>query len=345
MGIKIFISCIAVSVFSIIAFLFFISFYSFSKKIEPDKFTFTSSSNASDSFFPERSADSVLSEIKQNENMTLKNEKIERVFMEGDNLFDLFKKITLIFKDSYNMSSHFEEVYLYLEKNYDSDTADFLFSKYREFVKCSQELSQKLSLLPVPRTKNEVLERIDYVEAFRKEYLGERLYSSLYKDEAEIKKFYIEKNYIIKNKDLYAYEKQELLEELKNKYEVKEKEKNLYEKYMEALFLNEKDFSEMSDEEIHMKKDELKNKYFSEDAVERREALQMEGKDFERAVSGFNQEKEAILNSSFLNPEEKKYEIDRLKEQFFSEGELQRFERTEKIKKERQKMIEKYGLD
>ncbi|MCB9481153.1 MAG: hypothetical protein H6680_04935 [Desulfobacteraceae bacterium] len=345
MGIKTFFSFSAGFILILLFFIYFAGFYNFNNDFEIKRTKSAQIINDEELNSAKKNADNQNNKIISSMNNKRINKKNESSLIEPDNLIELFKLITAKFKDSINMSSHFEDVYNYLEKNYDKDTADFIFSNYSEFVKCSEELSVKLSLLPMPVNKNEILERIDYVEEFRKEYLGEELYNALYKDEAKIKKYRIEVNSVIHDKDLYAYEKKALLQEIKDKYNLEEKIKSSYEKYMEALLINQKDMSELDKDQYEYRKQELKKEYFTEDMLEKRKNIEDEMNLYDKAVTDFNEKKQVLLENGALTKEEKDIEIANLKNQIFTKNQLERFERTEKIKYERKKLIEKYGLD
>lgn len=345
MGVKSFFSIAGFFVFLIIIFIYFTVDCGFENDFKQNHSEIIEISNDNDANFIKKKAvkkNIIKSSAKDNKKI---NNKIETSLIEFENLLEIFKMITSKFKDSLNMSSHFEEVYNYLEKNYSKERADFLFIKYSDFVKCSQELSEKLSILPMPVNKNEILDRIDFVEEFRKEFLGEELYFALYKDESKIKKFHIEKNSVIHDKNLYAFEKKELLSEINNKYNYEEKIKSPYERYMEALSINEKDMSELDEDEYRFRKEELKKEYFTLDILEKRRNLENEINLYENAVSDFNKEKEVLLENNNFTKEEKELAINILKKQIFNNNDLKRFERTEKIKTERKKLITKYGLE
>lgn len=114
---------------------------------------------------------------------------------------------------------------------------------------------------------------------------------------------------------------------------------------MEALSINEKDMSELDEDEYRFRKEELKKEYFTLDILEKRRNLENEINLYENAVSDFNKEKEVLLENNNFTKEEKELAINILKKQIFNNNDLKRFERTEKIKTERKKLITKYGLE
>ncbi|MGM0418829.1 MAG: lipase secretion chaperone [Thermodesulfobacteriota bacterium] len=283
---------------------------------------------------------------KKNKNNSITKSK-KKILKEEENLLEQFHEIMSRFKSSYNTSVHFEEVLAYLKKNFDEKKAEALFELYTEFVNCSQELSNSIQGFSAVTTKDDILERLDYISEFRKDYLGKDLYDVLYKEEELRKRYSIEKNYVLNSKDLYSYEKESLLKEIDSKYDdiEKDEKKSSYQEYREALNLYKKDISELSQENQQKEKEKLRGKYFSKESLEKRNNLVKDQKKYKSAVENFRTEKQQVFSDKDLSTEEKESEISKIKQQIFTKEQAKRFERTENIKKEREKMLSEYGFD
>gem|GEM_PF-3782084 len=279
-----------------------------------------------------------------NSNSVTKYEK--DILKKEENLLQQFNKILSRFKSSYNTSVHFEEVLAYLKENYPKKQAEAVFNLYTEFVNCSQELSNRLQAFPMVTTKDEILQRLDYISEFRQDYLGKELYDVLYKEEELRKKYSIEKNYILNSKDLYSYEKENRLKEIDEKYDIgKVETKSSYQKYREALNLYKKDISELTQENQQKEKEKLREKYFSKESLEKRDSLIKDQEKYKASVESFRKEKKRLLSDKDLSKEKKESAISEIKQEIFTKEEAKRFERTESLKKKRKAMLKEYGFE
>jgi len=264
------------------------------------------------------------------------------------NILSLFKSLQRIFIKSTDLGSHLNDVYDYLMKNFDKKTAEALFKIYSKYIKCDQLLSSKMPSLTNVESLQDVLNAIDYVSDFRKDYLGDQLYNALYADSATKKKFIVKRNYILKNKDLYSYEKKAQIEDLNNENNTYAKEVEPvrpFDKYQEALNLYSKDLTEMSPDEIKEKKEALKEEIYPEGTLERLKLLHAKDSIYNKKVSNFYSNKEEIESDDSLTDKEKIEKLEKMQASTFTSNELDRFKRNEAIKKGRQALLEKYGLN
>ncbi len=274
--------------------------------------------------------------------------RLLEIFNKESDILSFFKKTVSRFRNFSDTAAHLEQVKEYFKKIFKAEDADFVFELYNRYLTCSENLSYVFKSRSYPDTQEEIIETIDFVSEFRKDYLGEELYNILYKDSAAQKKYMVKKKYILKNKNFYSWEKKRMLEDLnslngKNQFSLKSQ--SPYEKYMDELQLNSKDFSELSEKEVLARKKELKEKFFSGETLKRMKSFEDEAIEYKRKVALFEARKKEILDNAALSEDEKNEKIKYLKDRIFSVSDAERYSRIEAINKKREKLLKEYGFN
>lgn len=259
-------------------------------------------------------------------------------------LLSFLEKMRFKFQNSNNLGEHLDSVYAYLSDNYDENKASFIFKIYSQFVKCDEELLLKLQFIPTAYDKDDIFEKLDYVESFRKNYLGAELYDVLYQDSISEKKYIFEKSSILGDDSLYASQKQDLLKELESKYGYEPQKRTNYEQYREALLLNKKDLKDLTSLERENAIKDLRNQYFSKEVLERRAILFQKDFQYAEKVEQYETEKAQVLTEENLSDKEKEKALLDLASSVFSDNEFKRYERVINMAAERNKLLNKYGL-
>lgn len=296
---------------------------------------------------PKKSVDNQIKKdphLKKNQNHKKIISKLEEDEIKLETLFSSAQKE---FKNSSDFGGHIDEVFLYFKKLYGNEKADILIDLYSKYMSCVIGLNEKIESLPPVYTKDEILERIDFIKKYQEEFLGKDLYQAIYKNRVEEKKFAIEKSSLLNDENLYSYEKEEELKKLSEKYSTtpENSPKRPYDQYMESLLINKKDLKDLSFEDQETRKNELREKFFSKETLDLRQQLIKKEAVYDEKVKNFEAEKKEILSNTDLNEEDKTILIEELSSKTFSTVQKDRYNRNKAMEQGRKKLLKKYGYE
>lgn len=255
----------------------------------------------------------------------------------------LLQKLQTMFLKERDIEYHLFKVKKYLYGIYAKEKADALFTLYKKFLNMQMELSEIISRWPTPISADELLMRLDWVQDFRKEMLGEKLADFLYKDEIEKQKYVIKKEKIIHSDELYARDKELLLKELEEENQEIENQlpkRDDYVRYKETLALYKKDLSKLDEEEKREKINEIRRSIFPEEVVKRLEDADKKIHQFENKLSLYYEQKNQILMDPNIGEKEKEEKIEQLRSSLFGEDSLM-IKRLDQMELARKQFLEK----
>lgn len=257
-----------------------------------------------------------------------------------------FKHLETMFKDSANLGDHLERVRQHLFSEFAASEARQLFEAYEKYIECEIALSNEFMDFGLVRTPQDAIAMLQRIQGIRREMLGEELADQLYGAEVKSREYAFRRAAIVGD-DLYGAEKEALLNTLNtdmwgDEAEAVASHPNEYTRYRETLLIYEKDISEMPSEDARQEKmQEFRRQFFEPEAVERLEAVDRQIAREKQRETLFREKEAQLRQNPELTEEEKQAQIQELQDDMFGQD-AEAFRRSETMRIEREKMMEKY---
>lgn len=271
---------------------------------------------------------------KGSRNRTLK-------YVNGTTL-QMFKALEVKFKDKKEKTiyDHFENVRNYLLEQYPREKALSLFYSYKDYLNCKMEVYKKQQRWGHPSSPEEALQRLQWIQDYRNERLGEELTEKLYGKKMQKKEYSVKKSAILKSDEL-AQEKKRKLRDLRRemrKEGIKQEEhQDNYQGYQQKLKLYDKDLEQMSEEERNQKIKEIRKETFSREVVEKMEKIDQKKRQYKKNVKKYRDKRKKINNNPDLSKEKKQEKLQEMRKRLFGDN-AEGFKRRENKRKALQKL-------
>ncbi len=257
-----------------------------------------------------------------------------------------FKHLETLFKDSANLGDHLERARQYLFSEFSASEARQLFEAYEKYIECEIALSNEFMDFGLVRTPQDAIAMLQRIQDVRREMLGEELADQLYGAEVKAREYAFRRAAIVGD-DLYGTEKEALLNTLNtdmwgDEADAVASHPNEYTRYRETLQIYEKDLSEMPSEDARQEKiQEFRRQFFEPEAVERLEAVDRQIEREKQRETLYREKEARLRQDTALTEEEKQAQILDLQDDMFGQD-AEAFRRSETMRIEREKMMEKY---
>ena len=282
----------------------------------------------------------------KNYNNTVNSQNRTLKYVNGSTL-DMFQALEVKFKDNKEKTiyDHFENVRNFLLEQYPREKALSLFNIYKDYLKCKMEVHKKQQRWGYPSNPEEALQRLEWIQDYRNERLGEELTKRLYGDEMQKKKYNFKKSAILKSDEL-AQEKERQLRDLRREMQEqgikREVQQDNYREYQQKLMLYDKDLAQMSKEERKQKIREIRKETFSQEVVEKMQKVDQQQQRYEKNVQKYRNKKEKIKNNQDLTKQEKKHKLEELRKNLFGDR-AEAVKRRENKREALQELREKHS--
>ncbi len=248
-----------------------------------------------------------------------------------------FRYLHRLYAKSGNLEDHLDFVSKRLKQQLPPDEAEKLLKIYREYLQCEIDLAAESAHWAPPGSFQEVLDLLIKHHEFRRRILGVELADALFGAEVKSKEYAVRRSKILVDDDLYGAEKELLLEKLNDdmwgdEATRVEQKPTAYNRYREKLQIYSRDFNELSDDEKSEKINEFRESFFSEEVVQRLEAVDSQIASEKATEEKYFQDQAAILNDSELTAEEKTEAVFALQNETFGD-QAESFRRREAIRK------------
>lgn len=257
-----------------------------------------------------------------------------------------FKHLETMFKDSANLGDHLERVRQHLFSEFAASEARQLFETYEKYIECEIALSNEFMDFGLVRTPRDAIAMLQRIQDIRREMLGRELADQLYGAEVKAREYAFRRAAIVGD-DLYGTEKEALLNTLNTDMWGDEAEAvasypNEYTRYRETLLIYEKDLSKMPSEDARQEKiQEFRRQFFEPEAVERLEAVDRQIAREKQRESLYREQEARLRQNPELTEKETQAQIRELQDDMFGQD-AEAFRRSETMRIEREKMVEKY---
>lgn len=202
-----------------------------------------------------------------------------------------------------------------------------LFATYQNYLDCEIGVAELTAGFGAVTSVEAGLDLLNRIQEYRRDNLGRELADTLYGEQVKETEYSIRRAAIINDRDLYAEEKQAQLDRLTQDMwgasadlETVFQKTNAYDRYRDALAINQKDLDEIGGEaDRRAAIDDIRRQYLPVDAIERINAMERQQADQQQQEQAYFQAEKRIIEDTALSDEDKAEQIDHLRQEMFGE--------------------------
>ncbi|MDI6796163.1 MAG: lipase secretion chaperone [Desulfatibacillaceae bacterium] len=259
-----------------------------------------------------------------------------------------FIHLTSLFKDAASLEEALELAREFIFSQMPQDQAQKVFALYKNYLETELALAETQRDWGVPQTIDDVIDLLRQIQDFRRERLGRAVADALFGPDIKVREYSLRRGAIVRDDELYGAQKQALIAGLSQDMwgqdaGLVESYHTPYNRYQEKLEMYKRDLAEMASPEAAQSLiREFREEFFTPEQVLALDEVDFQIAQEEKALAGFEQARQQILEDTELSDEEKQSRVSQLIDSTFGE-EAQAFLRREAMEEGRRQMIEQHG--
>lgn len=259
-----------------------------------------------------------------------------------------FKYLQGKYKDM-DFNEHFEAVRQYLYTIMESREADELLALYKKYLDYENLVATELNKAGELKTTGDLLKVLKKMKSLQYELFGKENAEIIFGAMMKAQEYPIRRGGIVNDSNLFAAEKEKLLQELNadmwgDEGSKVEKSRKPYIAYTETLSIYSKDMSEMSDKQKQDKIYEIRKSIFPPDVVLRLEAVDSQVEADKERDARYRKDYSAIISRNDISADEKNNKIRELQDKTYGED-AESVRRMESITSGREELKKSYNLN
>lgn len=259
-----------------------------------------------------------------------------------------FKYLQRKYKDM-EFNEHIEAVRQYLYTIMDNREADSLLDLYKKYIKYEKLVAGELTKTGDLKTTQDLLQVLKKMKELQYEIFGKENAEIIFGAMMKAQEYPIRRGGIVNDSNLYASEKEKLLQKLNSDMwgdegEKVEKSRKPYVAYTETLSIYSKDLSEMSDKAKQEKISEIRKSIFPSEVVSRLEGVDNELEAEKERDERYKKEYNDIMSNNDLSSQDKDARVRNLQDKVYGE-EAESVRRMENISTESEELKKKYNIN
>ncbi len=211
-------------------------------------------------------------------------------------------------EDSENQPAQLERIRQVLVSNLPSDRANELFELFKKYLEYKKVIAEVTRKWGYPVGLSEKLEYLNRLQEFRRRFFGKETADMLFGAEVKGREYFLAKEIIISDPELYGAEKEARLQALGeqmwgNLAGQMYKNMDAYERYQEKLQIYSKDLAEADEEQKKMILKKLRQEFFSPSFIRKLEAKDEQMRIQQEKYHLYLKQKKLIMNDPDLTDE------------------------------------------
>jgi lipase chaperone LimK len=280
------------------------------------------------------------------------NKKVRENFSSdivNEYTLNFFLYLDEICKSAVDLADNLGKAQQYLYSILPPETASKMLNLYETYLNYQIGLQDMLKEWGMPTTPNESLEHLAKMQDYRREIFGKEIADIIFGASVEAQEYTIRRNAIFYDDNLYAAQKEQLLQELNNEMWGDELTADVnvpeYTRYQEKLQFYKKDIAELrTEEEKRAFLQHLRMEVFTPVQRQRLEEADRASAEEELIKEQYYAKEREILNDPNLNEKEREQKVRELQDTTFGED-ADAFRRRQEIQKGAEEFIKKGKSD